>query len=247
MGYWPAKLTTILNIILMTGYAVLASIVSGQILSAVSGGRMSIIVGIIIVALISWLVAVFGMSIFHSYERYARIPQVIVLCILIGVASPNFDTHLPSAGSPAEITAYRLSFFSLYFSVPLSWAGAGSDYFVYYPESTPKRMTFLMTLIGLTLSFVFVTLIGVSLGSGVANTQSWADAFEFSSGALLVEGFAPLGGFGKFCGVVVALGVISNNAPGVSFLRSSLPSPPFLNSRHGLDHSSLRDPLVGLN
>lgn len=69
MGYWPAKLTTILNIILMVGYATIATIVSGQILSAVSGGSMSIVVGIIITALISWLVAVFGMKIFHTYER----------------------------------------------------------------------------------------------------------------------------------------------------------------------------------
>lgn len=33
---------------------------------------MSIVVGIIIVALISWLVAVFGMAIFHTYERYVE-------------------------------------------------------------------------------------------------------------------------------------------------------------------------------
>jgi purine-cytosine permease-like protein len=71
MGYWPAKLTTILNMILMVGYAVIATIISGQILSAVSGGSMSIVVGIVITALVSWLVAVFGMRIFHTYERCA--------------------------------------------------------------------------------------------------------------------------------------------------------------------------------
>jgi len=174
---------------------------------------MTIIVGIIIVALISWMVAVFGMAIFHTYERYSWIPQVIVLLILIGEASPHIDTSLQSTGSSAEINAYRLSF-SLCLSVPLSWAGAGSDFYVYYTESTNKRLTFFMTLTGLTLSFVFVTLVGVSLASGVANTLAWSDAFAISSGALIVEGFAPLGGFGKFCGVVVALGVISNNVPG---------------------------------
>lgn len=69
MGYWPAKLTTLLNMILMVGYATITCIVAGQILSAVSGGTMTVIVGILIAALISWLVAVFGMSIFHTYER----------------------------------------------------------------------------------------------------------------------------------------------------------------------------------
>lgn len=69
MGYWPAKLVCLLNIILMVGYGVIDCIIGGQILSAVSGGSMTIIVGIIIVALVSWVVAVFGMAIFHVYER----------------------------------------------------------------------------------------------------------------------------------------------------------------------------------
>lgn len=70
MGYWPAKLACFLNMILMVGYGTIDCIVGGQILSAVSGGGMSILVGIVIVALISWLVAAFGMAVFHVYERY---------------------------------------------------------------------------------------------------------------------------------------------------------------------------------
>ena len=69
MGYWPSKLTTVLNIIIMVGYSVISCILGGQILSAVSGGSMSIVVGIVVTALISWSVAVFGMTAFHVYER----------------------------------------------------------------------------------------------------------------------------------------------------------------------------------
>ena len=214
MGYWPAKITCLLNIILMFGFATVACIISGQILSAVSGGSMSIIVGIVIVALISWLVAVFGMALFHTYERYSWIPQVIVLLILCGSGGSHFNTALQSTGPSPATTAGRLSFFSLCMSVPLSWAAAASDFYVYYPESTNKRLTFLMTFTGLTLSFVFVTMIGVGLGSGVSTTPSWSDANDISPGALILAGFDRLGGFGKFCGVVVALGVISNNVPG---------------------------------
>lgn len=53
------------------GYGTLSTIIAGQILSAVSGGSMTIIVGIVVVALIGWVVAVFGMKVFHTYERYA--------------------------------------------------------------------------------------------------------------------------------------------------------------------------------
>ena len=38
-------------------------------LSAVNGGSMTIIVGIIVVQIVSWIVAVFGMKFFHHYER----------------------------------------------------------------------------------------------------------------------------------------------------------------------------------
>lgn len=75
MGYWPSKLCCLLNIVIMVGYGMIDCVVGGQILSAVSGGSMSIVVGIIIVALISWVVAVFGMKIFHSYERYFLLSQ----------------------------------------------------------------------------------------------------------------------------------------------------------------------------
>lgn len=71
-----------------------------------------------------------------------------------------------------------------------------------------------MTLTGLTLSFVFVNLIGIGLGSGVATNTVWSEANDISAGALIVAGFDGLKGFGGFCGVIVALGVISNNIPG---------------------------------
>lgn len=70
MGYWPSKIACFLNIVIMVGYGTIDCIIGGQILSAVSGGSMSIVVGIIIVALVSWIVAVFGLAVFHVYERY---------------------------------------------------------------------------------------------------------------------------------------------------------------------------------
>ena len=70
MGYWPAKLISLLNIVIAIGYGIIACVIAGQILSAVSGGSMSIVVGIIITTLISWLVAVFGMAVFQTYQRH---------------------------------------------------------------------------------------------------------------------------------------------------------------------------------
>lgn len=65
MGYYPSKLACVLNIIIMLAYGLIDCLIGGQILSAVSGGSLTVIVGIIIIAIIRWVVAVFGMSIFH--------------------------------------------------------------------------------------------------------------------------------------------------------------------------------------
>jgi purine-cytosine permease-like protein len=70
MGYWPSKLCALLNIVIMLGYGMIDCLVGGQLLSAVADGRLSVVVGVIIIDLISWLVVVFGMSVFQYYERY---------------------------------------------------------------------------------------------------------------------------------------------------------------------------------
>lgn len=69
MGYYPSKIVTLLNIILMEGYATIDCIIGRQVLSAVSGGSMSISVGIAIVALVEVTLAAFGLKVFHVYER----------------------------------------------------------------------------------------------------------------------------------------------------------------------------------
>ena len=69
MGYFPSKVCCLLNILTNIGYSMLNSVVGGQILSRVSGGHISVLVGIVVVALCSWAMAMFGMRIFQIYER----------------------------------------------------------------------------------------------------------------------------------------------------------------------------------
>ncbi|KAK4961403.1 Vitamin B6 transporter [Elasticomyces elasticus] len=216
MGWWPAKLVVVLTLIVLLGYCILDAVIAGQILSAVStNGNLSVIVGIVITALITWFVTTFGYSIFHWYERYAWLPQMIVIFILAGVAGPKFDLHAnPSEGlDRLTIIGNRLSFFSLCYSAAVTYSCAGADYFVYYPESTPKWKVFCVTVIGLVTSFTLEFIIGIGLASGTASNTDWANAYETSQGALAVEAFRPLGTFGSFCSVILALGLVGNLIP----------------------------------
>jgi purine-cytosine permease-like protein len=145
--------------------------------------------------------------------RFAFLPQLIVICILYGVSAKNYDLQTPSVGNSSTIAGNRLSFFSICLSAAITYAPLAADFFVYYPSDTPKLASFGLTFLGLSLSFTMAFLVGIGMASGIGNNLAYSNAYNEGAGALIVQGFSPLGGFGKFCSVIVALGLIANTIP----------------------------------
>ncbi|KAL4991081.1 permease for cytosine/purines, uracil, thiamine, allantoin-domain-containing protein [Aspergillus falconensis] len=211
MGWWPSKLIVILNLIQMIGYCLINCVVCGQILSAVSpNGSLSVAVGIVIIAVISWVIATFGIRVFHYYERFAFLPQVIVICILFGVSSSKFDLSTPSQGDTRTVIGNRISFFSLCVSAAITYTPLAADFFVYYPERTSRLKLFTLSILGLLVSFTLAFLCGIGLASSINIHPEYAAAYNNGQGALIVQGFSSLHAFGNFCSVIVALGLIAN-------------------------------------
>lgn len=105
----------------------------------------------------------------------------------------------------------RLSFFSLCLAAAITYSGGAADSFVYYSERTSRPLILLSSTLGLACSFTFGLLSGIGLASGISANASYADAYEVSQGALIVTALDErLGGFGRFLGVVIALGIIAN-------------------------------------
>jgi purine-cytosine permease-like protein len=70
MGWWPTKICVLLYIVLLLGYSMIDAVIAGQMLSAVSAnGQLTVVAGIIIVSVVTWVVTTFGIKIFHYYER----------------------------------------------------------------------------------------------------------------------------------------------------------------------------------
>lgn len=109
--------------------------------------------------------------------------------------------------------ARSLSFFSLCLSAAITYAPLAADFFVYYPQNTSRTSLFFLSLGGLMTSFTMAFLVGIGLASGITTDPAYSTAYADGAGALIVEGFSPLNGFGKFCAVVVALGLIANTIP----------------------------------
>lgn len=136
-----------------------------------------------------------------------------MVCILYGVSANKYDLQAQSVGNSSTIAGNRLSFFSICLSAAITYAPLAADFFVYYPPDTPKMASFGLTFLGLVLSFTMAFLVGIGLASGIGKDLAYSNAYSEGAGALIVEGFRPLGGFGKFCSVLVALGLISNTIP----------------------------------
>ncbi|KAL3480150.1 hypothetical protein BJX99DRAFT_267108 [Aspergillus californicus] len=214
MGFNPSKFCCFLNVLTNLGYGMMSAMVGGQLLSKLSGGAVSVVIGIIIVALASLVVATFGMHIFQYYERFAWFPQLMVFCILLGSAGPQFNFESVTVGSAEEVNGRRLAFFSLCLASALSWVPGAADYHVYYSPNTGAWRIWSMTTIGVGMAMVITLLLGVGLGSGVAHNPRWVTIYDGTPASLIIAGYDRLGGFGKFCVFINVLTIVSNNAPG---------------------------------
>jgi purine-cytosine permease-like protein len=87
-------------------------VVVGQILSAVSDYKMSISVGIVIIAVISYIISVFGFKIIHTFEKYSWCGTFILLLVLIGQAAPHVEASLPGPAGSSGL-AYAGTFLTI--------------------------------------------------------------------------------------------------------------------------------------
>ncbi|KAL8920469.1 MAG: hypothetical protein Q9208_006218 [Pyrenodesmia sp. 3 TL-2023] len=217
-GWYPTKLLVVLELIVLLGYSMIVVVIAGEILSAVSpNGSMSIVVGIIVVAIIGWTISTFGIWVLDIYLRYSYITQLIVFSILYGVSSHNYDLSTPSQGDSRTVIGNRISFLSITLAAAITYGGGAADYFVYYPVTTPPIALFSATLVSLLCSFTFAYCVGIGLASAIPAIAAYKAANDISHGALIVAGFTESTspsdfntGFGKFLAVMVALGLLGN-------------------------------------
>lgn len=99
------------------------------------------------------------------------------------------------------------------------------------PDVGAARVFFL-TLTGIYLPCALLQVMGAAFGCAALSGQvpTWTDAFGSGAiGPLMGVALEPLHGFGKFLLVILALGIITNNAPTVyAFSMSGATLLPFL-------------------
>lgn len=207
LGLWGSKIAAVLNVVINVGYATIAAILGGQLLRAVSGGGLALVVGIVIIVVIAFVVSFFGYGIIHHYERYAWFFAFILICVLYGQSakyfSPNPDVSLISG---IDLSGACLSYFAIIFGVCASWCPIAGDYYVHYPAKTSKWLVFGLTYIGLTVPTIFVGILGNLFGGIILTNKALSNIHDTGgTGGLILAVMSPPDAWGKFACVFFAL------------------------------------------
>jgi NCS1 nucleoside transporter family len=204
-GWVGAIIMALFNIAACIGWSAVNVIVGGQLIEALSNGAIPRWLGILIIAVLTTIVSIYGYKYVHGYERYAWIPMAIIFLIMYFIAAPGIKI-IPT---PAFSIGWLASFFSFggaIYGFATGWSSYASDYNVNQPEDTPASRVFWLTFLGVTIPGILLETLGVALTTVPAFAGK-------SGGGLLAAVLQPQGAFGTFLLVLLALSVIANNIP----------------------------------
>src|SRR6266513_917880 len=209
-GWIGAMVMVLCNVAACIGWSAVNVIVGGQLVAALSGGRVPSWAGILILAALTTLVSIYGYRYVHRYERYAWIPMAVIFAIMLIVAAPHFQIVASSNTTTAAEIAAFLSFGGAVYGFATGWSSYAADYNVNQPEDTPASRVFWLTFLGVFIPCVLLE----TLGMAFTTFGPWATKFANGLvGDLLAAVVSPLGGFGTLILALLALSVVANNVP----------------------------------
>ncbi|CAG7950176.1 unnamed protein product [Penicillium salamii] len=226
-GYYPSSIIALLNVIEQLGWASVNCITGGLALSAVSDGRVSIAVGVVIIACVSLLFSFVGLRGVLLYEKYAWMLFFVIFMIIYGEAAHRANISAPPTVSGLERSGNVLSLISVVYGSSASWSSIVSDFYVHYPVNTPKIKVFLYTTLGITIPTCIGMLLGACISSALDTNPEWQAAYDDGIGEILKTIIYPTG-FAKFLLVLLVLSGIGVNVIAIysGALSAQLFAPP---------------------
>ncbi len=182
-GWVGAIIMALVNVAACTGWSAVNAIVGGQLVEALSGGTVARPVAILVIAVLTTIISIYGYKHVHGYARYAWIPIAIIFLIMLIIAGPKIAVIPTPAFGIAEIASFVAS------------------------------RVFWLTFLGVALPCIVLQIFGIAL------TTAYKSA---GGGDLLVAVLKPLGGFGSFLLVLLALSIVANNVPNAYSLGLSM-------------------------
>ncbi len=213
-GWVGAIIMALFNVAACIGWSAVNVIVGGQLIVALSHGGIPLWAGILLIAILTTIVSIYGYRYVHGYERYAWIPMAVIFVILLILAAPHFSAVPTQNAGLAEVAAF-ITFGGAIYGFATGWSSYAADYNVNQPEQTSPSRVFWLTFLGIAVPCVLLEILGMAFTTALGSMKTWNAAFgSFGDvGGLLSAVVSPLGGFGSFILLLLALSIIANNIP----------------------------------
>jgi purine-cytosine permease-like protein len=123
-GKYGNVLTSIVCILMLGGFGIIGAISGAEVLANVQPGTLSTEVGLVIIMTIAMVIGFMGYRTLHMFTRWAWIPTLIALIILVGVTGDQLWQQKSSA------PGYRqyMGVVALLAGNLISWANNCGDY-----------------------------------------------------------------------------------------------------------------------
>ena len=205
LGWWPSKIIAFLNVVEQLGWSSVGCITGGLALSAVSDGRINLVLGVVIIAVVGLVFSFVGLRAVLTYEEYAWAVFFVIFMIMYGETAHLADNQTPSSHTGASLSGSVLTLLAVVYGSSASWCSIVSDYYVQYPVDTSKTKVFLLTTFGIAIPTSVGMILGCCVGSTMGINTEWQDTYNNSGvGELIQTILYPLG-FAKFLLVVLVL------------------------------------------
>src|SRR5437588_3158055 len=198
-GWVGGIIMALFNVAACIGWSTVNVIIGGQLVNSLTNGAVPVWLGILVIAILTTVVSIYGYRYVHRYERWAWIPMAIIFAILVVVAVPHMKIIPTPAFGAAEIAGF-ISFGGAIFGFATGWSSYAADYNVNQPEDTSPWRIFWLTGLGILVPCVLLETIGMAFTSWIPK----------GGGDLLAGVAAPLGGFGTFLVALLALSTVAN-------------------------------------
>ncbi|HEV2239356.1 MAG TPA: cytosine permease [Ktedonobacterales bacterium] len=209
-GLQGAKLPALFNAVACIGWSAVNAVIGSSLLETATGGRISQPVALVLLALVTTAISVYGYFIVHRYERYAWIPMLLLFGYVFVASASKFNLGIPVSSTGLSLFVDIATFGGVVFGYAVGWSSYAADYTRRQPANTSPSKVFRYAFAGVIVPCIVLETLGVLL-----TTTSGGDAPK-----LIETGPGPL--FQHAIGTdtvalvvlgLLALSTIANNVP----------------------------------
>ena len=118
-------------------------------MSAVSDGRLGSELGVVIAALLGFVISFVGLKAVFTYEKFAGLVLALVFVVMYGETASFADLATPTELEGSVLSGSALTLFAVIYGSSASWSSIVADYYVEYPVNTSRLKVFTLTTLGI--------------------------------------------------------------------------------------------------